>query len=73
MHGNCFVMTTIVRAVIAFGWTFFISDWVIHDGAALPFGIFGMIMGVFGLLAVPLWLVGKRMRIATARYLPGQH
>ena len=72
MHGNCFVMTTIVRAVIAFGWTFFISDWVIHDGAALPFGIFGMIMGVFGLLAVPLWAVGKRMRIATARFLPGR-
>lgn len=70
MHGNCFVMTTIVRAVIAFAWTFFISDWVISAGAALPFGIFGMIMGVFGLLAVPLWVVGKRMRIATARFLP---
>lgn len=70
MHGDCFVMTTIVRAIISFAWTFFVADWVIHDGAALVFGIFGMIMGVFGLLAIPLWLFGKRMRIATAKYLP---
>ena len=70
MHGDCFVMTTIVRAVISFAWTFFVADWVIHDGAALVFGIFGMIMGVFGLLAIPLFLFGKRMRIATAKYLP---
>jgi hypothetical protein len=62
-------MTTIVRSVIAFAWTFFISDWVISAGPALPFGIFGMIMGV---LAVPLYVVGKRMRIATAKYLPGR-
>jgi hypothetical protein len=67
------VMTTIVRAVIAFAWTFFISDWVISAGPALPFGIFGMIMGIFGLLAVPLYVVGKRMRIATAKYLPGKN
>jgi hypothetical protein len=29
-----------------------------------------MIMGIFGLLAIPLWLYGKRARIATAKYLP---
>jgi hypothetical protein len=65
-------MTTIVRSVIAFAWTFFISDWVISAGPALPFGIFGMIMGIFGVLAVPLYVVGKRMRIATAKYLLGR-
>jgi len=65
-------MTTIVRSVIAFAWTFFISDWVISAGPALPFGIFGMIMGVFGLLAVPLYVVGKRMRVATAGFLKGR-
>ncbi|EGP86985.1 uncharacterized protein MYCGRDRAFT_86328 [Zymoseptoria tritici IPO323] len=70
LHGNCFVMTTIVRSVIAFAWTYFISDWVIADGPALPFGIFGMIMAIFGLLAVPLWAFGKRMRIATTSFLP---
>lgn len=64
-------MTTIVRAAIAFAWSFFVTDWIFTAGPALPFGIFGMIMGVFGLLAVPLWLVGKRMRIATAKHLDG--
>lgn len=63
-------MTTIVRAVISFAWTFFVADWIVADGPALPFGIFGMIMGVFGLLAIPLYMYGKRMRIATAKYLP---
>ena len=35
-------MTTIVRGVVAFAWTFFIGEWVQSAGAALPFGIFGM-------------------------------
>lgn len=70
ISSDCFVMTTVARAVISFAWTFFIGEWIAHDGAALPFGIFGMMMGVFSLLTIPLWLFGKRMRIATARYLP---
>ncbi|KXS99808.1 hypothetical protein AC578_8866 [Pseudocercospora eumusae] len=67
---DCFVMTTIMRAVVGFAWTFFVSDWVARDGAALPFGIFGMLMALFSLLTIPLWLFGKRLRIATAALLP---
>lgn len=63
-------MTTILRSVISFAWTFFVSSWVAKDGAALPFGIFGMLMSIFGLTAVPLWIYGKRTRIATAGLLP---
>lgn len=63
-------MTTIARAVVSFAWTFFVGDWVQSAGPALPFGIFGMIMGIFSLLTIPLWLYGKRMRIATAGFLP---
>ena len=92
MSGDCFVMTTIVRGVVAFAWTFFIGEWVQSAGAALPFGIFGMrkneivsqkkkayvrtvltlfiVMAIFGLLAVPILLYGKRFRIATAKFLP---
>ncbi|ETS85883.1 hypothetical protein PFICI_03908 [Pestalotiopsis fici W106-1] len=66
LAADCFVMVTILRAIIAFAWTFFVSDWIAKDGAAEAFGIFGMLMGVFGLLTIPLWLYGKRMRIATA-------
>lgn len=72
ISGDCFVMTTIVRAVVSFAWTFFVGEWIAEAGAALPFGIFGMLMGVFSLLTIPLWLLGKRMRIATAKYLPSE-
>ncbi|USW51897.1 Putative major facilitator superfamily, MFS transporter superfamily [Septoria linicola] len=70
LAADCFVMTTIARSIISFAWTFFAGDWVASAGPALPFGIFGMLMGVFGLLTVPLWLFGKRMRIATADLMP---
>jgi hypothetical protein len=59
-------MVTILRSIIAFAWTFFVATWVEARGAAEPFGIFGMLMGLFGLLTVPLWMFGKRMRIATS-------
>ncbi|CAG9996026.1 unnamed protein product [Clonostachys byssicola] len=66
LAADCLTMVTILRAIIAFSWTFFVAHWVEERGAAEPFGIFGMLMGIFGLLTVPLWLFGKRMRIATA-------
>lgn len=68
LAGDCFVMVTILRAVVAFAWTFFVSEWVTSDGPAEPFGIFGMLMGLFSLLIFPLWIFGKRMRVATAGY-----
>ncbi|KAF4339646.1 HOL1 [Fusarium beomiforme] len=66
LAADCFTMVAILRAVIAFAWTFFVADWVQRSGAAEPFGIFGMLMGIFSLLTVPLWWFGKRLRIATA-------
>ncbi|KAJ2896759.1 hypothetical protein MKZ38_005247 [Zalerion maritima] len=69
MAGDCFVMVTILRSIIAFAWTFFVAAWVEKKGVAEPFGIFGMLMGMFSLLTVPLWLFGKRSRIATASKL----
>jgi hypothetical protein len=66
LAADCFTMVTILRAIIAFAWTFFVADWIHHKGPAEPFGIFGLLMGIFSLLTVPLWMFGKRMRIATA-------
>ena len=59
-------MVTILRSIIAFAWTFFVASWVEDRGASEPFGIFGMLMGLFSLLSIPLWFYGKRMRIATS-------
>ena len=68
--GDCFVAVTSARAVISFAWTFFVSDWVHHDGAAEAFGIFGMLMGVFAVMTVPFLFWGKRLRIWTAKWVP---
>lgn len=69
LAGDCFVAVCILRSIIAFAWTFFVSEWISSRGAAEPFGIFGMLMGLFSLLIVPLWVYGKRMRVATAGYV----
>ncbi|PCG89188.1 Major facilitator superfamily domain, general substrate transporter [Penicillium occitanis (nom. inval.)] len=66
LAADCFVATNVSRSVIAFAWTFFVGEWIAKAGAAEAFGIFGMLMGIFSVLTVPLWLFGKRMRIATA-------
>jgi hypothetical protein len=70
MANDCFVMTTISRRVVSFAWTFFVTDWIKKVGPALPSGICTMLMGNFSLLTIPLWLFGKRLRIATAELLP---
>ncbi|KDN62005.1 putative major facilitator superfamily transporter [Colletotrichum sublineola] len=69
LAGDCFVMVTIMRSIIAFAWTFFVAQWVEERGPAEPFGIFGMLMGIFSLLTIPLWLFGKRIRIATSKHV----
>jgi hypothetical protein len=59
-------MVVTLRAIISYVWTFFVGDWAAARGPAEPFGIFAMLMGLFGLTVVPVWLLGKRLRIATA-------
>jgi hypothetical protein len=66
LAADCFVIVTILRAIIAFAWTFFVSHWAEDRGIAERFGTFGMLMGLFSLLTDSLWLYGKRMRIARA-------
>lgn len=63
---DCFVIITIRRSIVSFAWTFFVAQWVEKKGAAEPFGIFGILMGIFYLLTISLWVFRKRMRIATA-------
>jgi len=70
ISGDCFVAVTCFRAIIAFCWTFFVGAWTQRDGAAEPFGIFGMLMAIFSLLTIPMMIWGKRTRIATAKWLP---
>ncbi|KAK9772114.1 hypothetical protein SCAR479_11277 [Seiridium cardinale] len=66
LAADCFVIAAILRAIVGFAWSFFVAEWVQNRGAAEPFGIFALLMGVFSLLTIPLWLYGKRLRIATS-------
>ncbi|KAL2826890.1 major facilitator superfamily domain-containing protein [Aspergillus cavernicola] len=66
---DCFVAITCMRAIVSFAWTFFVGHWVEEAGQAVPFGVFGGMMGVFTLLLFPVWFWGKRMRIATAKWV----
>jgi len=38
-------------------------------GPAEPFGIFAMLTGIFALLTIPIMIWGKRLRIATAKWV----
>lgn len=62
-------MICILRGAIPFAWTFFVEQWIQRDGFLTPFGGFTAIMGTFSLLVIPILCGGKRMRIATARYV----
>lgn len=62
-------MICILRGLVPFGWTFFVAQWVEKDGFLIPFGGFTAILGSFALLIIPVIFWGKRMRIATARYV----
>jgi hypothetical protein len=65
-------VVTVLRSVISFTWTFFVQHWIEARGAAEVFGIFGMLMGIFSLLTIPLYVYGKRARVATTMYLGKQ-
>jgi hypothetical protein len=62
-------MICILRGLIPFAWTFFVDPWIAKDGYLVPFGGFTAILGAFSLLIIPIMWWGKRMRIATARYV----
>ncbi|KAH9868346.1 hypothetical protein J1614_007418 [Plenodomus biglobosus] len=70
VSGDCFVAVTFARSVVSFAWTFFVGEWVGSAGPAEPFGIFGLLMGVFGLATIPMIIWGKRIRIWTAKWIP---
>ncbi|KAJ4204160.1 hypothetical protein NW759_014997 [Fusarium solani] len=70
ISSDALVMVAVVRSVIGFTWTFFVGNWLQDAGSSQPFGIFGMLMAIFGLLTIPMWLYGKRLRMVTEKWLP---
>lgn len=62
-------MVVTLRAAVGFAWTFFVGTWIDKSGVAQPFGIFTLLMGLFSLTSIPVWLYGKRLRIATSPWV----
>lgn len=60
---------TLFRAILGFVWSFVVGTWIDRDGVALVFGMFTLLMGVFSLSVLPVWIFGKRLRIATAEWV----
>jgi hypothetical protein len=69
VSADCLVMVVVMRAIVSFAWTFCLGEWVDKRGVMEPFGIFGMLLGIFILLTVLQIIWGKRTRIATAKWV----
>lgn len=62
-------MICVFRGAIPFAWTLVAAQWIEKAGYLVPFGGFAGIMAVFSMLIIPVVCGGKRMRIATARFV----
>ncbi len=70
VSGDCLLMVTLFRALITFTFTWVAAELVEANGAAQPFGIIAVLLGLAGLFVIPQWKYGKRMRLWTAKWLP---
>lgn len=60
----------LVRSVFAFGCLFFINDWLARRGPLEFFIVLGVLCCVLSLGALPLYIMGKRIRYRAA-VMPG--
>jgi hypothetical protein len=57
-----------IKNVISFGFSWGASPWIIHDGFKKPFAEMAGIAFASILLGFPLYIYGKRLRFATAKW-----
>jgi hypothetical protein len=65
-----FVMGMIFKNMSLFGIIYFISDWVLRSGPEPPLFTFGGTCIFWALLAIPLYIFGKRIRSLWTRHDP---
>ncbi|KAF4974423.1 hypothetical protein FZEAL_8666 [Fusarium zealandicum] len=66
--GPLLVIICAFRGVISFGVSYGISPFIEGTGYAGSFGVFGALTGVFGLLGIPIFIWGKKIRRFTGRW-----
>ncbi|KAI1611222.1 major facilitator superfamily domain-containing protein [Exophiala viscosa] len=57
-----FIITMIVKNFMFYGFTYFVSDWVVAWGPAKMFNVIGGIQLALCTLTIPLYFYGKRLR-----------
>ncbi|SPO07781.1 uncharacterized protein DNG_10476 [Cephalotrichum gorgonifer] len=57
-----FITTMVIKNFLFFGFTFFLSPWIVEWGAADMFYCVGGIQAALCLTTVPMWCYGKRVR-----------
>ncbi|KAJ5726904.1 hypothetical protein N7493_005931 [Penicillium malachiteum] len=62
MRNEIFVANVMFKNFLFFGYSYFINDWILEDGPARPFYVFGGINAGLIVTALPVYLFGKRYR-----------
>ncbi|KAJ6027581.1 hypothetical protein N7460_012398 [Penicillium canescens] len=62
MSNEIFVANVMFKNFLFFGYSYFINDWIMKDGVATPFYVFGGISAGLIVTALPVYLFGKRYR-----------
>lgn len=65
-----FIMGMMFKNFSLFGIIYFVNDWVLRSGPEPPLFTFGGTCLFFALLALPLYIFGKRIRSMWTRYDP---
>lgn len=68
LAGPLLVVITAFRGIISFGVSYGIAPFIEHNGYDGAFATFGALTGLFGLLAIPVFIWGKKIRQVTGRY-----
>lgn len=67
--GEALVFNNMLRALISFGFTSFMPNWLGQVGAAGAFSVLGAVLWGILLLGIPLYFFGPRLRAATNHLL----
>ncbi|KAF9883123.1 hypothetical protein FE257_004072 [Aspergillus nanangensis] len=68
MSNEIFVANVMFKNFLFFGYSYFINDWIVADGVASPFYVFGGISAGLIVTALPVYLFGKKYRSMWSRH-----
>jgi hypothetical protein len=66
--GPVLVVITAFRGFVSFGTSYGVAKFIEHDGYDGSFGTYAGLTALFGLLGIPVFIYGKRIRAFTGRW-----